>query len=203
MDISPSTSPWEYALDCVRRGDDDGLRRVATACLAPLRAARPMPRAGQPYGRRILLAHPRGEVMLASWRRGAGCAPHDHAGATGRVLILDGRFTEVTFEVTPPGLRAATTRMASVGEVLRVDEALVHEMRDRGDAAGPAGLTLHVYASGAAPPASAGMRVFDRQSRATLIVASHCGAWIPDDPAHVLERHPWAPVPRATSEAPA
>src|SRR5690348_14391514 len=53
---------------------------------------------GQPYGRAILYKDERIEVMLASWRKGAVCAPHDHGVSLGCVKFARGRFIETQFE---------------------------------------------------------------------------------------------------------
>jgi hypothetical protein len=144
-----------------------------------------MPRVGHPYGRRVLLEDADGEVMLASWRRGASCAPHDHGDARGIVIVLEGCFTEAVYAVSPAGLRPVSSRTVSPGDALAVDHGLVHDMRAHGD-----GMTLHVYV-----PGVHAMRVYDREARATLLVAGDCGAWVPDEPSQVLRRWSWDPHP--------
>ena len=181
MITTPPRSTWDAALACVKRGDREALAHLALAHADEARAARPMPRAGQPYGRRVLLASSEGEVMLASWRRGASCAPHDHGEARGIVIVLDGCFTEVAYAVSPGGLRAVSSRTVAPGDALSVDEGLVHDMQAHGD-----GMTLHVYV-----PGVHAMRVYDRATRATLLVAGECGAWVPDEPSQVLRRWSW------------
>ena len=47
-------------------------------------------------------------------------------------------------------------------------------------------MTLHVYV-----PGVHAMRVYDRATRATLLVAGECGAWVPDEPSQVLRRWSW------------
>ena len=181
MITTPPRSNWDAALAYVTLGDRHALAQMALARSDEALAARPMPRAGQPYGRRVLMASSEGEVMLASWRRGASCAPHDHGEARGVVIVLDGRFTEVAYAVSAGGLRPVSTRTVSAGDALSVDEGLVHDMRAHGD-----GLTLHVYV-----PGVHAMRVYDRATRATLLVAGDCGAWVPDEPSQVLRRWSW------------
>jgi quercetin dioxygenase-like cupin family protein len=144
-----------------------------------------MPRVGQPYGRRVLLSNGEGEVMLASWRRGATCAPHDHGEARGLVIVIDGSFTEGVYAASTGGLRTVSSRTVSPGDALRVEEGLVHDMRAHGD-----GMTLHVYVPGIHT-----MRVYDRDARATLLVAGDCGAWVPDEPSQVLRRWAWDAAP--------
>jgi quercetin dioxygenase-like cupin family protein len=185
MITSSARSPWDAAFACVRRGDGAALAQLALAHADEARAARPMPRAGQPYGRRILCADAEGEVMLASWRRGASCAPHDHGEARGIVIVLAGAFTERVYAASPAGLRTLSSQTVSPGDALTVEHGLVHDMQAHGD-----GMTLHVYV-----PGVHAMRVYDRDARATLLVAGDCGAWVPDEPSQVLRRWPWDPHP--------
>lgn len=56
--------------------------------LARTTAARPLlaalakyPNDNDPYSRSILRVDDRVEIMLARWRPGHGCAPHDHGGS--------------------------------------------------------------------------------------------------------------------------
>ncbi len=182
MLTAPPRSTWDAALACVKREDAAGLVALALSHADEARAARPMPRAGQPYGRRVLLANAEGEVMLASWRRGASCAPHDHGEARGIVVVLDGGFTEGVYAApSGGGIRGVASRTVSAGDAIAVDRGLVHDMRAHGD-----GMTLHVYV-----PGVHAMRVYDREARATLLVAGDCGAWVPDEPSQVLRRWPW------------
>ncbi|MGD0525565.1 MAG: cysteine dioxygenase family protein [Polyangiaceae bacterium] len=182
MSTTPPRSTWDAALALVARGDGAAVARLALDRAGEARAGRPMPRAGQPYGRRVLHATDAGEVMLASWRRGASCAPHDHGDARGVVVVLEGSFTEVVYEVAPGGLRTTSSRTVAAGDALAVEHALVHEMR-----AHEGGMTLHFYV-----PGVHAMRVYDRQARATLLVGGDCGAWVPDEPSQVLRRWAWA-----------
>jgi len=175
-------STWDTALACVKREDAAGLVALALSRADEARAARPMPRAGQPYGRRVLLATAEGEVMLASWRRGASCAPHDHGEARGVVVVLEGGFTEEVYAASSGGgIRGVSSRTVSAGDAIAVGRGLVHDMRAHGD-----GMTLHVYV-----PGVHAMRVYDREARATLLVAGDCGAWVPGDPSQVLGRWRW------------
>src|SRR5688572_30805550 len=47
-----------------------------------------------PYSRLVLESEPRGEIMLARWAPGRGCAPHDHGASVGWVFFLEGDFEE-------------------------------------------------------------------------------------------------------------
>lgn len=182
MLTAPHRSIWDALLACAVRGDGAALAGLAMARAGELQAARPMPRAGQPYGRRVLHATPEGDVMLASWRRGAACAPHDHGEARGVVVVLEGWFTEGVYAAAPGGgIRGVSSRTVTPGEALAVEPGLVHDMRVHGD-----GVTLHVYV-----PGVHAMRVYDREARATLLVGGDCGAWVPEEPSQVLGRWRW------------
>ncbi len=65
------------------------LARVAQARPA-LDAVAQLPADGEPYSRTILRVDDQVEIMLARWRPGHGCAPHDHGGAGGFVIPVEG-----------------------------------------------------------------------------------------------------------------
>jgi len=120
--------------------------------------------------------------MLAGWRAGACSAPHDHGGALGLVVILQGRFVERAYAFGPPPLVIASERELAPGDFTRVSPGLVHDMRSR-----DAGLTLHLYAPGIEE-----MLVFDPLGRTTWRVSGASGAWLPRVPEVVRERIPWS-----------
>lgn len=147
---------------------------------AGLEALRAAPSAGRPYGRVPLHHGARGEVMLASWQPGVRCAPHDHGGASGLVLVLAGRFEERLFALDGPALAAPReVRRWRAGEAIAVARDVVHDMQS----AEPVGLTLHLYPGDAAPA-----RVYDAEARCTYLVRG--GAWLPPD--YVVRREEWA-----------
>lgn len=148
---------------------------------AELLASRQEPAAGEPYGRRSLHRDDVGEVMLADWRDGAECAPHDHAGGEGLVLVLAGAFSETGWSWRDGLLERGPVRRWSRGDQIPVTGDGIHSM-----VAHEAGTTLHLYR-----PAISGMRVFDPARRETLAVRDDCGAWIPGDDALVISRSPW------------
>jgi hypothetical protein len=76
------------------RGEVPGpelLARVARA-RSTLAAVAQLPNDGEPYSRSILRVDDEVEIMLARWRPGHGCAPHDHGGAGGFVIPVKGAF---------------------------------------------------------------------------------------------------------------
>lgn len=165
--------------------------RVSTATLAAARAqamALPPPPAervaGRPYTREVLYAEADvGEVMRATWAPGVRSAPHDHGGARGLVAVLEGRFEERGYAMSPSlGLCERAVRELSRGDVLEITEDRVHAMTSH-DARG---VTLHVYAGDVAS-----FRLFDETARVTL--RARGGAWLPADV--VLSEERWEPVP--------
>ncbi|HQY63362.1 MAG TPA: cysteine dioxygenase family protein [Polyangiaceae bacterium] len=144
--------------------------------LAALRAA---PTAGRPYGRVPLEHGARGEVMLATWQPGVRCAPHDHGGTQGRVLVLAGRFEERRFALDGPALGVPSqVRRWQAGESIEVARDVVHDM----ESADAVGLTLHLYPGDAGPA-----RLYDAEARCTYLARG--GAWLPPD--DVVQREPW------------
>jgi hypothetical protein len=175
-------NPWNALLDLVRH-DREGLFLAHAACHAgELTARRPVCPAGQPYGRVLLHQTGFGEVLLASWRPGARSAPHDHGQARGLVAVLEGSFTETTYQFDGSGLRATAERDHSIGDLLRAPPGLIHDLE-----AADGGLTLHVYV-----PRIEAMRVYDASERTTLLVTGDSGAWIPRGDGFVVERRRWA-----------
>ena len=153
------------------RGEVPGpelLARVAQARpqLSELAA---LPKDGEPYSRSILRADDEVEIMLARWRPGHSCAPHDHGGAGGFVIPVEGTFVERRYSWDGPQLVVAELANRPEGVPIRVASEDIHDMT-----AGERGLTLHFYS----PPASS-MRVFDLQRAEMLELVGNYGAWIP------------------------
>jgi len=142
--------------------------------------------ADETYGRHVLFSTPDFEVMMASWRPHATCAPHDHGFSTGTVLVLEGSFEEMSYKWSADSGEVAvdpsTARRASLGQFIEVEGNTFHHMRNLGDV----GVTLHFYT-----PAISNMKVLDLDNKKTLIVSEDCGAWIPKDPKKIREIQPW------------
>jgi hypothetical protein len=174
-------NPWNELLELVVTGRGELLPSRATLYAADLATLRPLHTGAHPYARLVLHHDDRGEVMLATWKRGGLSAPHDHGLARGFVAILMGKFVETSYRFDGADLRASGKQERATGDLLEAQPGQIHDLYARDD-----GLTLHVYA-----PRIHGMRVYDRQSRTTLRVADDCGAWVPRTPEAVLERQPW------------
>jgi ubiquinone/menaquinone biosynthesis C-methylase UbiE len=153
------------------RGEVPGPELLALVAQAKpmLAAVAKLPNEGEPYSRSILRADDQVEIMLARWRPGHGCAPHDHGGAGGFVIPLEGTFVERRYSWD--GAKLVITEHASrpEGIPIRITSEDIHDMT-----AGVRGLTLHLYS----PPASS-MRVFDLDRAEALDLVGDYGAWIP------------------------
>ncbi len=164
------------------RGEVPGPELLALVAEAgpTLAAAAKSPNEGEPYSRSILRADDKVEIMLARWRPGHGCAPHDHGGAGGFVIPVEGSFVERRFSWDGPQLVVAEHATRPEGVPIPIDSADIHDMT-----AGTRGLTLHFYS----PPASS-MRVFDMARAEVLELVGNYGAWIPQG------EHPRVPIVR-------
>lgn len=166
----------------------DLLTRVADVRTA-LAAVAAVPNDGEPYSRTILRVDDEVEIMLARWRPGQRCAPHDHGGAGGFVIVLQGRFEERRFDWDGPRLSVISSTEHHTGAVTSITSDVIHDMAGLDD-----GLTLHFYS----PPA-ASMRVFDLDRSEMLKLVGNYGAWIPREPH---PRVPFAQVSPETVAAP-
>jgi ubiquinone/menaquinone biosynthesis C-methylase UbiE/predicted metal-dependent enzyme (double-stranded beta helix superfamily) len=164
------------------------LARVAQARQA-LAAIAKAPNPGEPYSRSILRADDQVEIMVARWRPGHRCAPHDHGGAGGFVVAVEGSFQERRFRWDGPRLVVGETITRPEGEAIGISSDDIHDM---GAEAG--GVSLHLYS----PPAP-GMRLFDLDREEVLELVGNYGAWIPEGD-HL--RIPFAEVAPKTQTAP-
>lgn len=137
------------------------------------------PDPAHPYGRRVLMAEPRLEVMVATWTPGVSCAPHDHGGSVGGVKVLRGRSRHRIYAVEDGALVLRREHTAETGEILAFGENLIHSMTSI-DPDVPL-MTLHFYTD-----AIEMMVVYTEDE--TLAVDGGCGAWVPEDAAMVLHR---------------
>lgn len=144
---------------------------VRTAAAVPALSALAADAAdGEPYSRSILRVNERVEIMLARWRPGHSCAPHDHGGSGGVVVALEGTFQERRFGWDGTQLLVNESVTRGEGTAIAISPDVIHDM-----AAETAGLTLHIYS-----PPPAGMRVFDLERDEALELVGNYGAWIPD-----------------------
>ena len=138
-----------------------------------------LPDHAHPYGRRVLLADPRLEVMVATWTPGVTCAPHDHGGSVGGVRVLRGRSRHRIYTIEDGELVLCREHVAAPGEVLSFGANLIHSMASE-DPDTPL-MTLHFYTG-----AIEMMLVYTDSE--TLVVDGSCGAWVPEDPADIRRR---------------
>lgn len=146
--------------------------------LARVAAARPTlnllalePNDGEPYSRSILRVDDNVEIMLARWRPGHGCAPHDHDCAGGFVIPVEGTFRERRFDWAGTDLVVVEDASRPTDTAIQITAEVIHDMT-----AEAGGLSLHLYSP---PPAS--MRVFDLDRAEAMELVGNYGAWIPRD----------------------
>ncbi|MBW0016673.1 MAG: methyltransferase domain-containing protein [Mycobacterium sp.] len=183
---------FDALADVAIRGEVPGpelLDRVA-ATGPVLSALAQNPNDGEPYSRSILRVDDKVEIMLARWRPGHSCAPHDHGGAGGFVVTVEGTFHERRFGWDGPRLVVSHSTMRHQGTAIPITPEVIHDMR-----AEDSGLTLHLYS-----PPPAGMRVFDLDRAEALELVGNYGAWIPqgDHPripfANITPKDPGTPI---------
>ena len=132
------------------------------------------PNAGEPYSRSILRVDDKVEIMLARWRPGHSCAPHDHGGAGGFVIPIEGAFAERRFSWDGPRLVVAeeATRPGGVPIPRGVRGRPRHDRRGaRADSA-----FLHparVEYAGVRPPARRGAGAGGQLRRAWIPPGDH------------------------------
>lgn len=162
----------------------------AAAARQLLRSLALDPKDGEPYSRSILRANDQVEIMLARWRPGHSCAPHDHGGASGFVIAVVGKFHERRFHWEGTQLEVSEQTMRHEGEPIPISPEDIHDM-----AADTVGLSLHFYS-----PPPAGMRVFDLERAEALELVGNYGAWIPDGDHARVPFADIAPGPRPKRE---
>ncbi len=132
-----------------------------------------------PYGRRVLMASPQLEVMVATWTPGMPCLPHDHGGSVGAVRVLAGRGEHRIWAIEHGRLQLRRAHTVEPGRVLSFGANLIHSMVS----ASPDEplLTLHLYTD-----SISAMVVYETAGEGrTLVVDGSCGAWVPEDPANI------------------
>ena len=131
----------------------------------------------RPYARRVLFANDRLEVMLASWRRGHPCAPHDHGPSDSAIKVLQGCSHHKGYAIRSGQLVEVFSERKSVGEILLCHPFQIHAMGD--DNATEPLVTLHLYAGSIND-----MLVFSDSH--THLVTGQAGAWLPVDSSEYL-----------------
>jgi predicted metal-dependent enzyme (double-stranded beta helix superfamily) len=126
---------------------------------------------GQPYSRHALHCSDSLEIMVARWSPGAACAPHDHGGCAGFVVVLSGSLTETDYTWRGGDLVAAEGVARESGSIRGFGPHVIHAMR--ADSSGA--VTLHVYS-----PQPQRMFVYDLERREVLDLVGDFGAWLPD-----------------------
>lgn len=168
---------------------------------AEVEAARPLieswamaPAPGTPYSRQRLHDAADLEVMLATWEPALRCAPHDHGGSHGCVVVLQGSFDEQRYAWHGPQLARVEQLERTAGQVMTFGPDVIHDM-----VAPTGGLTLHAYS-----PAPTRMNVFDLAQERVLDLVGDFGAWVPegDHPATPFASATTAPATESMPAAP-
>lgn len=122
------------------------------------------------------------ELMLAKWVPGASCAAHDHAGARGRIFVLNGSaHTENYWFDERQGILEHLPdrgRTFTVGQYSDVEGEEVHSTGCVSDCATTPLVTLHVYFKDSAR-ADKRFNVFDLQA-GVVAKKKNGGAWMRD-----------------------
>ena len=169
----------ESALAEVRRSGD--LCASTRGLLLAVASHVSMPRddARRPYARRTLMSESAGEIMLARRSLRVACAPHDHGGSAGVVLVVAGQLQERSYDFDERRLLERSRALRVAGSMIRVSPTSIHDM----ECVSEDGWTLHLYA-----PAPRPMRLYDIAHRATVIVGEGEGAWLPAEQPLAVSR---------------
>jgi predicted metal-dependent enzyme (double-stranded beta helix superfamily) len=81
------------------------------------------------------------EAWLLTWWPGSGTGVHDHGGATGAIVVLEGELREQVWTTDAGGVRPVERRLAP-GIVRSFGARIIHDVRNVGTV--PA-VSLHVY----------------------------------------------------------
>jgi predicted metal-dependent enzyme (double-stranded beta helix superfamily) len=79
------------------------------------------------------------EVWLIGWWPGQHIAHHDHGGANGALVVIDGELVE---EVHRPDLRSTSSAAHRRGSIVELGPSLIHQVSNQGDI--PA-TSIHAY----------------------------------------------------------
>lgn len=79
------------------------------------------------------------EVWLIGWWPGQHIAHHDHGGANGALIVVDGELVE---EVHRPDLRSTSSAARRRGSTVELGPSLIHQVSNLGDV--PA-TSIHAY----------------------------------------------------------
>jgi predicted metal-dependent enzyme (double-stranded beta helix superfamily) len=154
---------------------------LASPLTLELATVAPHPEAGRPYSRTLIESHEEVEVVLARWSHGVATAPHDHGGATGYVIYVEGVFRERRFRWSNDELRVDAEHVIHSPALVHVTAGDIHDV----ELLEGAGLSLHFYFGD-----TTRFRMFDCVHRRTITVSGG-GAWLAVDRKHWEEVRPW------------
>ena len=122
------------------------------------------------------------EVMLARWKHGEECWPHDHGGSSGVVFILQGEASVNEYIFSNRELRfdpSVTEKRLKAGEGSIVERTTIHSMRSIG---AEELVSLHVYL-----PEPGSIWIYDTKGRERLSI-QRGGAFSPRDDSAIRVR---------------
>lgn len=97
------------------------------------------------YARNLVKRSAWYELLALGWKSGQSSPIHDHFGSSCAFRIIEGRATEVNFEVTGPGRARETDRAHyELGDVCVSSSGHVHQVLNS-QPAGKNLVTLHIY----------------------------------------------------------
>lgn len=144
----------------------------------------PVPPPDRPYDRLPVYADDLGEVSLMHWRPDVATAPSDIQRGRYFLCVVRGELHQWRWrwyrgELKVVGVRRVKAPDMVLAEPGQVFSYLAHEST----------VTLCIEA-----PAIEARRIYDPDAEETLQVAPEDGMWLPEDPALIQARQPWAAV---------
>lgn len=153
------------------------LRSLSSVVLQEVITKATFPADERPYGRNLVYRSLSAEVLAMGWGIGRECPPHDHGRAEGLVLVCQGVARHKIFR---SDLTLISDTLEPTGSTLGAPHNCIHAMGSA--ASGEPLITLHVYW----PPIDR-MAIFDTDRGLVYIVSDRAGAWLPPDPATLIE----------------
>jgi cysteine dioxygenase len=102
------------------------------------------------YARNLIARSPYAELLMLCWRSGQRTPIHDHGGAIGVVMVVEGQLTETMYEQSPQGcVKPFNTFRWGPGGITGAEVQDIHQLLNL-QAPGKDLVTLHCYA----PPLS-------------------------------------------------
>lgn len=134
-----------------------------------------------PYGRTLIKATDRYELIIGAWPRNGWCDPHDHGEAIGVVHGYSGEIEHFRYEMNGASLCLVEQSRLHKGATARLDHRMIHSLQNVSSDEPYVG--LHLYA----PPTS-NVRVFDVRNGDVYYVTDESAALIPRDERFIVRK---------------